>query len=462
MKINKMIDNLKKSELLEIGDKIIVGFSGGPDSIFLFELLKEYKKKVDPTLQIFLVHINHMLRGEDADYDENFSKKVAKEGDVPFFSKRVDILKLGAQLKKGAEEVGREVRYEFFSEIYNKVGGTKIALAHNKDDQVETFLFRLMRGTSLEGLEGIKKRREIYIRPILDYYKSDILKYLDLNRIEYTIDKSNYENEYTRNSIRLDLIPFLEKRYNPKVKEKICELMEEIRELNSSIKISLDDYFDKENKGLLVSKLQKESTFIQKRVINLFLNENNLKSDRYKIGSMIELLRKADNKRISIEKNVFLKKEYGFISIEKNEEKFIDKKNKTLETIEIKDGNKIEFGEYIIEVELEKNDNKSKNSNFNCFYTDLQEGDILKIRTRMDGDRFTPTGMKNYKKLKDFFINEKIPVNERDRIPLLIYNDEIVWVAGLRGDEKFKYSEKSHKKYKVLLKVRRKGIDVAK
>ena len=209
----------KKYNLIEDEDRVVVGFSGGPDSVFLIEMLKKLQTYIN--FRIYLVHINHLLRGDDADADEKFSYDYAKENNFDIFVKKIPIKEIAKKNGKTLEEVGREERYKFFNEIYNKVGGTKIATAHNKDDQIETFLFRMIRGSSLKGLEGIQTKKNNLIRPISEIYKKDIIEYLNKNKIQYKIDKTNFENEFTRNSIRLDLIPFIENRYNTKFKEKI-------------------------------------------------------------------------------------------------------------------------------------------------------------------------------------------------------------------------------------------------
>ena len=239
----------KKYNLIENNDTIVVGFSGGPDSVFLVEMLKKLQYFFN--FKIYLVHINHLLRGEDADSDENFSFEYAKKNNLEIFIKRIPVKEIAKEVGKTLEEVGREERYKFFSEIYEKVGANKIATAHNKDDQIETFLFRLIRGTSLQGLEGIKIKNNNIIRPISEIYKKDILEYLNKNEIQYKIDKTNFENEFTRNSIRLNLIPFIEERYNIKFKDKIFSLIEEIRENNQNNSLNLSNYTDSENRIIL-------------------------------------------------------------------------------------------------------------------------------------------------------------------------------------------------------------------
>lgn len=454
MKLDKMLKKLEGSQLLDKGDKIVLGFSGGPDSVFLLELLLNYKKKVDSSLEICLVHINHLLRGDDAFADEEFCRKKAEKEGLEFYIKRANITQIGIEQKKSFEEVGREVRYDFFQEVCKKFKGTKIALAHNKDDQIETFLFRMMRGSSLEGLEGIKEKRGIYIRPINEYYKEDILKYLDSNCIDYAVDKTNFENDYTRNSIRLDLIPFLEKKYNPKVKDKIFELINEIKMVNEYSKINLNKYL--ENGILLQSEFLKESEYIQRKIINAYLISNNLKSDRYKVQSMVKLINQPGNKKLSIEKNIFLKKQYNKIFIEKNEDKNYNeycgekRSEKSLKIPGI-----LNFGNYEIEAFLcDYEELNLLKKDKNIFITNLKAENTVIVRNKRSGDKFFPTGMKNEKKLKDFFINEKISSELRDEIPIICFEDEIVWIGGVRGSEKF-VLKKIKKDKIVILKLRR-------
>lgn len=285
----------KKYNLIEINDIIVVGFSGGPDSVFLMEMLKKLKNFIN--FKIYLVHINHLLRGEDADSDEKFSIEYAKKNNLEIFIKRIPVKEISKEVGKTLEEVGREERYKFFSEIYKKVEANKIATAHNKDDQIETFLFKLIRGTSLQGLEGIKVKNNNIIRPISEIYKKDILEYLNKNEIQYKIDKTNFENEFTRNSIRLDLIPFIEERYNIKFKDKIFSLIEEIRENNQNNSLNLNDYTDSENK-IILEKIKFLSNFDRKNLLTLFLNQKNIKVNRNKIDEINSLIKSNGTKKL--------------------------------------------------------------------------------------------------------------------------------------------------------------------
>lgn len=439
--IDKVIKKIEKEKLVENNDRIVLGCSGGPDSIFLLEVFLKIRKKYNLTLA--LAHINHLYRGEFALRDETHVRKIGEKYNIPVFVRKKSMENLAKDKKITLEEAGREIRYSFFDEVLEKIDGNKVALAHNLDDQVETFLFRMMRGTSLEGLEGIANVRDKFIRPINEVYKKDVLNYLDTNNISYMLDHTNFENEYTRNSIRLDLIPFIEKRYNPKFKEKIFNLMEEIKEVNNFIEIDYDEYIDgnKLNGKIVLS----ENPYVQKKIINKFLNLNNIQASRRKIENIFELLTTSGSKKIKLDKDYTLLKEYDRIIIVKNKTQ-----EKEIETITLKIPGEIIFGNYIISANLIGNkDQLDKNS----FITTLKREDELLIRSRKVGDRIKLKGLDYPKKVKDIMINSKIPKFERENIPIILHNNEIVWIVGIKKSEKY-ISEDG--KGTVVLNVRRK------
>ena len=426
----------KKDNLVEKNDKIVVGFSGGPDSVFLVEMLMKLRENIN--FDMVLVHINHLLRGENSDGDEKFSIEYGKKKGLQVFSRKINITALGKDMGLTLEEAGRKARYDLFKEVFEKIGANKIALAHNKDDQLETFMFRLTRGAGLEGLEGIVAKRDVYIRPISEIYKKDIVEYLNKNSIPYRIDETNFENEFTRNSIRLDLIPFIEKRYNPKFKDKLYSLIEEIREVNKVLEIRLEEYVV--NNKLSIEKLKKLNKYLLSKVLIQYLYSYGIEVSRKKIQLIEDILDKGGSKDISLNGEFVLKKEYDFLAIEKNTKK----ENQCIKEVELEIPGQIIFGEYVIEASFT---DKILYDNQN-FYTSLKMGDKLKIRSRKDGDRIIPIGMTSEKKVKDILINEKVPKEKRDTIPLVLYNEEIVWIAGIKGNEKYKNSD-----YKSCVKL---------
>ena len=426
----------KKDNLVEKNDKIVVGFSGGPDSVFLVEMLMKLRENIN--FDMVLVHINHLLRGKNSDGDEKFSIEYGKKKGLQVFSRKINITALGKDMGLTLEEAGRKARYDLFKEVFEKIGANKIALAHNKDDQLETFMFRLTRGAGLEGLEGIVAKRDVYIRPISEIYKKDIVEYLNKNSIPYRIDETNFENEFTRNSIRLDLIPFIEKRYNPKFKDKLYSLIEEIREVNKVLEIRLEEYVV--NNKLSIEKLKKLDKYLLSKVLIQYLYSYGIEVSRKKIQLIEDILDKGGSKDISLNEEFVLKKEYDFLAIEKNTKK----ENQCIKEVELEIPGQIIFGEYVIEASFT---DKILYDNQN-FYTSLKMGDKLKIRSRKDGDRIIPIGMTSEKKVKDILINEKVPKEKRDTIPLVLYNEEIVWIAGIKGNEKYKNSD-----YKSCVKL---------
>ena len=395
--------------------------------------------------KIYLVHINHLLRGEDADSDENFSFEYAKKNNLEIFIKRIPVKEIAKEVGKTLEEVGREERYKFFSEIYEKVGATKIATAHNKDDQIETFLFRLIRGTSLQGLEGIKIKNNNVIRPISEIYKKDILEYLNKNEIQYKIDKTNFENEFTRNSIRLDLIPFIEERYNIKFKDKIFSLIKEIRENNQNNSLNLSDYTDSENR-IILEKTKFLSNFDKKNLLNLFLNKKNIEVNRNKIDEISSLIKNNGTKKIDLDKSYRIVKDYTYLYIEDKKENCVINNN----VIQVKIPSEQIFDNFKITVSTVENLDIPKQKN--QYLLDAIYNDIIEVRYRKEGDRIF-LGEKHSKKIKEIFIDQKIPKDIRDRLPIFLYNNTIFWIYNVKKAYIPKINKNESKLIKVLITV---------
>ena len=433
----------KKYNLIENNDTIVVGFSGGPDSVFLVEMLKKLQNFIN--FKIYLVHINHLLRGKDAVSDENFSFEYAKKNNLEIFIKRIPVKEIAKEVGKTLEEVGREERYKFFSEIYKKIGANKIATAHNKDDQIETFLFRLIRGASLQGLEGIKIKNNNIIRPISEIYKKDILDYLNKNEIQYKIDKTNFENEFTRNSIRLDLIPFIEERYNIKFKEKIFSLIEEIRENNQNNSLNLSDFTDSENR-IILEKIKFLSNFNKKNLLGIFLNKKNIAVNRNKIDEIENLIRSNGTKKIDMNKNYRIVKDYTYLYIEEKKENCPINNR----IVKLKIPSKQIFDNFKISVNVVENLNIPKQKN--QYLLDALYNDIIEVRYRKEGDRIF-LDEKHSKKIKEIFIDQKIPKDIRDRLPIFLYNNTIFWIYNVKKAYIPKINKNINKLIKVLITV---------
>lgn len=237
---------IKKHKLIHEGDKIVIGVSGGPDSICILHVLNVLKEKLK--IQVYVAHINHMIR-EEADSETKYVQEFCNEFGIKCYIKKVDIQQYAKECKIGTEEAGRIIRYEFFNEIAKKVEANKIVTAHNSNDNAETVLLNVLRGSGLSGLKGIEPIRENkYIRPLIETSRDDIEEYCKIHKLEPKIDKSNLESIYRRNKIRNDLIPYIQKEFNPNILKTINRLSEVAREEN--------DYLEK------ITKIKFEECYI--------------------------------------------------------------------------------------------------------------------------------------------------------------------------------------------------------
>ena len=323
----KVLKTIKKYELIKSGDNIVLGISGGPDSICMLYILNSLKK--DLNFNIYVAHINHMLR-ENAKLDEEYVKNTCEKLNIPVYIKHIQIKEIAEKEKRGIEETGRKVRYEFFEEILRKTNSNKIATAHNLNDSIETIILNIIRGTGISGLAGIEPIRENkFIRPLIECERKEIEEYCKLNKLEPRIDESNYENKYNRNKIRNICIPYLQKELNSNVIKNISRLSEIANEEQKYIEKNVEKSFNKicientENKVILDIKMfVKEELVIKRRLILYTINKligTTINIEKINIDDIIKLCeRNIGNKFLIPTKGikVFVKK--GKIEISKS------------------------------------------------------------------------------------------------------------------------------------------------
>lgn len=228
---DKVLETIQRYKLIDSNDNILVGVSGGPDSLCLLDLLYELNNEKRLNIKINVAHINHGIR-EDSGLDESFVKKFCNDRKIPFFVKQVNIKEIARKLKIGLEEAGRKVRYNFFEELVEKENINKVAIAHNQNDSAETVLMHLLRGTGTTGLKGIEPIRGIYIKPLIDCSRRQIEQYCKNRGLQPRIDSTNSDNTYTRNRIRNELIPYLEKEFNPNIISTLTRLSKIVQQEN--------------------------------------------------------------------------------------------------------------------------------------------------------------------------------------------------------------------------------------
>lgn len=258
----KVLETIKKYNMIENGEKVVLAVSGGPDSICMLDILNDIKndETIDINFEIVVAHVNHMIRKE-AEEDEKYVKKYCEEKQIEFYSKSIDVQKMANNNKIGVEEAGRKARYDFFDEILERTNAQKIAIAHNKNDKVETVLMHILRGSGINGLKGIEAERGKYIRPLIECERNEIEEYCSKKNLQPRIDKTNFENEYTRNKVRNLLIPYIQKEFNPNLIQTIDRL--------SNLVAEEENYMDKQvanvYKELLISEKEKEIQLDLKR-----------------------------------------------------------------------------------------------------------------------------------------------------------------------------------------------------
>lgn len=270
----KVLETIKKYNLIKNGEKIVVGVSGGPDSICLINILNEIKQEGIIELELVVCHINHLIR-EEAGEDEEFVQKYCEEKQIPFFAKHIEVEKIARTRKIGTEEAGREERYNFFREILEKTNANKIATAHTKNDNSETVLMNIIRGSGVAGLKGITPiRDEKYIKPLIESTREEIEEYCEEKKLNPRYDKTNNENIYTRNKIRNILIPLIKEEFNPNIIETIDRLSNLAKKENEyleemTIKIYKENVIKEEKKEIILKlkEFNEQNEIIKGKII---------------------------------------------------------------------------------------------------------------------------------------------------------------------------------------------------
>ncbi len=436
--LNKCLKTISDNKLLHRGDTVIVAVSGGADSMALLDILSNLEEL---RLNLVVVHVDHMLRGEESDTDAVFVREAALKYGLPFELRSIDIRNYSSKNRLSLEEGGRVARYEWFDEVASRYGARTVALGHHADDQAETVLMRLLRGAGTTGLSGISpgggKR---YIRPLICCTRSEIEEYLHERKLLFRTDASNCDTRFLRNRIRHELLPNLE-TYNPSVRDRLvatAEILSEDEELLESV---TDQAFHRIS---FVSEQGVEMNIppilAELRGLRLRLYRRAIRIAKGNLDHItLKHLRQIDDLALSEKANSHLKLP-GHLLVTKCYKKLI---------IAIYTANAdIEPFEVIIEGPgiYQLPGDRQLSVTVACGHPDnwkdlpackayIDAGSApfpWVVRTFRDGDRFTPFGMKGRKKLKDFFIDMKIPLQTRRNIPLIVAGNNILWIAGLR------------------------------
>ncbi len=476
--LRKVLSYVNQHRMLEHVNKIVVGVSGGADSVCLLFVLHKLRTEWPITLEA--AHVNHGLRGEEARRDQEYVRKLCEEMGIPFHLKTVDLQKLSKEKKWTEEEAGRLVRYDFFRQLAEETGAERIAVGHNANDNAETLLLHLIRGAGLKGLGGMAPVQGKVIRPLLCVKRQEIEEFLRKMKLEFCMDRTNLEDTYTRNRIRHQLLPFMEE-LNPEAVDAINHTALLCRESSDFIEEAAARTFEKYCRWEAVSGtagrrfrlvLEKEALLELDPVVAdalLWQVLERIAGSRKDLGSIhlegLKSLWKGETgKRMNLPYQVEAENQYGALVLwkkgeinrlgvspaESEQAFFMENRSERQERrwelpcpmsqgkIELDGGASL-----IYSVEkYEKNMIIPKKRYTKWLDCDIIKG-TLRFRTREPGDRIRVLSTGGSQKLKDYFINEKIPRQERDKLLLLAEGHEILWVVGYRISEAFKVTDRT-------------------
>lgn len=422
---------------------VVIGVSAGPDSMCLLDLLQK------KTTKIVVCHINHNVRKESIEEEEYITKYCQDKNII------LEKTTINNYQENNFENEARKKRYIFYEEILKKYNSKTLLLAHHGDDLIETILMKISRGSNLEGYAGIKEISNVknyqIIRPLLKYTKEDIINYNKSNNIKYYNDSSNQSTNYTRNRYRLNILPLLKKE-DKNIHKKYLKYSKTLIEYDDYIKREVKRNINNVYKDNIINidNLNKLDTFLIKNILynimnNIYQNKNNIITDRH-IQNIISLLNNTKpNIKIDLPNNKEIVKEYNKLIIK---DKTSDIKNYKIEF-----NDKIEIENLIIE----KIESEDDDSNSVCR---LNSKDItlpLYIRNREDGDYIILKGSNNRKKIKEIFIEKKLPLNKRNNYPLLVdSNNNIIWIPNIK---KSKFCNKKSENYDIIIRCNERKED---
>ena len=447
---------IEDKNLITRGDGIVMGVSGGADSVALLLLLDSLKLKYN--LSLYVVHVHHGLRAE-ADAEAEYVQSLCEERNIPFFLKKADIKALSKELKIGTEDAGRKVRYETFDEVLRQVGAHKIAVAHNCNDRAETMLFNLARGTGIKGLVSIPEKRDNIIRPLLFATRAQIEEFLGRAGIKYCTDASNLTDDYARNRIRNNIIPALEEGINSGAVLHMFETAEQLSGLYAFAGKCCDEAFTE----TVVSESATQISFDKEKLLTMdeYLQSMLIKRaiDRLVPGNrdiththlqdVQGLLSKEGTRTVNLPYGITAVSSYTVLSLT-TEDRVAD----AFPTVRIVTDNvPVKVSGYTVAAEVfDAYEGLDYGKNECTKYFDYDKiKDVLLFRKRETGDLISVTSSGGSKKLKDFMIDVKIPADIRDSVPILASGNDVLWVVGYRMSESYKITDETKRILKVTV-----------
>ncbi len=434
----KVILFIERNNLLDKNEKVLLGLSGGPDSVFALHFLHKFRHKYK--IELFALHVNHGLRNEESEDDEKFCKNLCERLNVEFNSVKIDVKKFSTDKNKSIEEAARILRYEELEKFAGKVGAGKIVTAHNMNDNAETVLLNFLKGTGISGLSGIPVKRGKIIRPFLCLTKDEILFYLKKKNLEYRTDSTNLESDFERNFLRNEVVPLIKSKINLSFEKAVFRNSRILRNTKALLSRMLNEVISNYvnyGEGQIEINLNVTGKYgieaipeICKKVLKDKFGFDFDFDDWEKVKSVIA---NQTGRKIELSKDLICVKDRSKLIFKK-----IEKEN-TIELGRIRIGSSIRIDDK--ELKISESD-RSKIQFGNDKNKEYISGDNVSeefiVRRWQNGDKFKPLGMNNFKKVSDFLTEIKIPAFRKKEQLVLVNNNNIVWVIGQRIDDRYK------------------------
>ncbi|MGE7920978.1 tRNA lysidine(34) synthetase TilS [Viridibacillus sp. NPDC093762] len=451
----KAYQYMKQYHLCNEGDRLLVACSGGADSMALLHFL--YKEKDRLGVSVAAIHVNHMLRGEDAEGDRRFVEAFCKEHDIPVYAIDIPIPEILQREKGNLQAICRRERYSYFEKIMLESSSTHLVVAHHADDQVESVIMALTRGSSASGLTGIKRDRPFanghLIRPFLSVTKNEIHTYLQRNEQVYREDSSNKKDSYTRNRIRHHVVPLLEGE-NPRVADAVRQYTERAQADEDLLRSLAQDAFhevvakiNEDSWGICIKAFQNKPLALQRRIILLllkYLYKDTTIVQSYTLWNSIleQTSSMAGNAILHLPKGVVAIRQYDELIIKKKQISSVEK-SPLMVTLNTWTNLTNNLRVYIGKLSDERPSDTTPSAKTYFFQIELLSLPLY-VRTRMNGDRINLLGLNQHKRISRIFIDEKVPMALRDEWPVIVTQEnEVIALPGLRIGNCFSYSERS-------------------
>jgi tRNA(Ile)-lysidine synthase len=431
--------NLDSKGIVASGSSVLLAVSGGIDSMVMLHLFSEIAER--RRLTIAVVHVNHQLRGSESDGDEAFVRRVAESLKIPFFCTRVDTIGHMASTHLSKQEAARNLRYAFFEEVRRQMNADWVATAHQADDNAETVLINALRGTGIRGLAGIPERRDPgnIVRPLLFARRHQIEEYAQAHGIEFRNDSSNASSKYTRNFLRKTIIPKLESAGSADIIASLNELSSIMRRLDAMISEEVQASIDaspfssgNESHVFDINLLRSKELYLQEAIVLEILRRLGSEIDADKVHRVLGLCDLESGSVVQLSKTLHVYRDRNQISFVRP-----DAPSSLHQQVTLGDSYSLDDFRFSLSAPIPRP--ASFDANRQIEFVDAAKlGDPLFLRAWREGDWFVPLGMNDRKKVSDFFVDEKVPLLDKQRVPILESNGTIVWICGRRLDDRFK------------------------